>query len=88
MTGISYLATPNAEQQLAVEHGVLSIGPIDEPGEGKLRGSVDGDEEMELSLFGSDLGDVDVEEADRLGLNFFLGCLSPPVSGSRLMPWR
>jgi hypothetical protein len=35
---------------------------------GELGRSVDGDEEVELALLGPDLGDVDVEEADRVAL--------------------
>jgi len=37
-------------------------------GEGELRGSVDGDEEVELALLGPDLGDVNMEDADGVGL--------------------
>ena len=37
-------------------------------GESELRRAVDGDEEVELSLGGLHFGDVDVEEADRIGL--------------------
>src|ERR1700683_1934418 len=36
--------------------------------EGELRRPVDGDDEMELALSGSDLGEVDMEIADRIGL--------------------
>jgi hypothetical protein len=36
--------------------------------EGELGCAVDGDQEIELALFGSDLGDVDVEEANRVAL--------------------
>src|SRR5215211_1929941 len=36
--------------------------------EGELRRAVDGDQEIELALFGSDLGDVEVEEANRVAL--------------------
>src|SRR6516164_1392915 len=36
--------------------------------ESELRGSIDGDEEIELALGGSNLGDVDMEIADRIGL--------------------
>ncbi len=43
-------------------------GALVELGEGELRGAVDGDEEMELALLGPDLGDVDVKEADGVGL--------------------
>jgi hypothetical protein len=36
--------------------------------EGELRGSVDGNEEVELALLRPDLGDVDMEVADRITL--------------------
>jgi len=35
---------------------------------GELGGAVDGDEEMELALLGAHLGDVDVDVAERVGL--------------------
>ena len=38
---------------------------------GELRRTVDGDEEVELTLFCPDFGDVDMEEADRVGLELF-----------------
>src|SRR3954449_11154838 len=38
----------------------------------ELRSSVDRHEEVELSLGGLHFGDVDVEEADRIGLELFL----------------
>ena len=41
--------------------------------EGELRGPVDGDDEMELALDGSHLGEVDMEIADRVGLELALG---------------
>jgi hypothetical protein len=41
--------------------------------EGELRGSVDGDEEVELALRGSNLGDVDMKLADRIGLELAFG---------------
>lgn len=37
-------------------------------GEGELRGPVDGHEEIEPALLGPHLGDIDVEVADRIGL--------------------
>ena len=43
-------------------------GPLVQLDEGKLRGTVDSHEKMELALLGPDLGDVDVEEADGVGL--------------------
>ena len=41
--------------------------------EGELRRSVDGDDEGELALRSSTLGDVDMEIADRIGLEFAFG---------------
>lgn len=43
--------------------------------EGKLRGPVDGDERMELALMGAHVGDVDVDEADRVGPKRAFGCV-------------
>ena len=40
--------------------------------EGELGRAVDGHEEIELALLGPDLGDVDVEEADRVALELGL----------------
>ena len=41
---------------------------VDEMGHGKLAGAVDGHEEIELALGRLHLGDVDVEETDRVAL--------------------
>ena len=41
-------------------------------GEGELRGSVDGHEEIELAFLGADFGNVDVEVADGIGLELAL----------------
>ena len=41
-------------------------------GEGELGGSVDRHEQVELAFFGADLGDVDVEVTDRIGLELLL----------------
>jgi hypothetical protein len=38
--------------------------------EGELRGAVDSDEHVQLALLGPDLGNVDVEVADRVALEF------------------
>ena len=43
--------------------------------EGELGGAVDGDEQVELAFGGSHLGDVDMEVADRIGLELLLGGL-------------
>lgn len=42
--------------------------PLGEVGEGELRGSVDGHEEIEHAFLGADLGDVDVAVADGISL--------------------
>ncbi len=44
-----------------------------ELGEGELGGAVDSDKEVQLAFPGSDLGDVDVEVADRVDLELLLG---------------
>jgi hypothetical protein len=41
---------------------------VDELSDRELGSSIDGDEEIELALRGLHFGDVDVEEADRIGL--------------------
>lgn len=43
---------------------------------GELRRSIDGNEEMQLALFGAHFGNVDVEVADRVGLELTLGALA------------
>lgn len=40
--------------------------------EGELRGAIGGDEHVQLALLGAHLGDVDVEVADRIGLELLL----------------
>ena len=52
--------------------------------EGELRGSVDGDEEVELALRGSNLGDVDMKLAEALNLR--LAGASPSTCGNREIP--
>ena len=54
--------------------------------ESELRGPVDCDDEIELALGGSNLGDVDMEIADWLALNLRLGEASPSASGRREIP--
>ena len=41
--------------------------------EGELRGPIDRDDKIELALSGSNLGDIDMEIADRVRLEFALG---------------
>jgi hypothetical protein len=57
-------------------------------GEGELRGPVNGYEEIEPAFGGADLSDVDVEIADRIGLELALYSLTVFTSESREMPWR
>src|SRR3712207_6828398 len=47
-------------------------GPFVQLGEGELAGPVDGDEQVQLALLGADLGDVEVEVADRVDLEALL----------------
>ena len=44
---------------------------------GEFRRSIDGDKEMELAFFGPHFGNVDVEEADRIGFELLLRRLAP-----------
>jgi hypothetical protein len=46
----------------------LPVGLLDEPGDREFAGSVDAREQGELSLRGLHLGDIDVEEPDRLAV--------------------
>ena len=72
--------------------GRVDVGPLLKLGKGELRGSVDCDEEVELALFGPDLGDIDVEVADRVGgealplrpvaLNFWQSTDAMPLQAS------
>jgi hypothetical protein len=78
----------NGLQEAAEEVGGDALrGALMELGEGELRGPVDGYEEVDPALLGADLGDVEVEVAERVGLRLRTG-LSPSVSGNREMPWR
>jgi hypothetical protein len=47
-------------------------GPLVQLREGELAGAVDGHEQVELAGLGADLGEVEVEEADRVGLEALL----------------
>jgi hypothetical protein len=76
------------EKQLQELPSGLSVRLLDQLGPGELARSINGYEEIELTLGRPELGDVDVEEADgyRLKRGFF--GLSPSMSGSREMPCR
>ena len=50
-------------------------GALDQLDKGELAGAIDGDEQVELAFRGLRLGDVDVEEADRVALEGLLGRL-------------
>src|ERR1700722_17020848 len=54
--------------------------------EGELRGPINRDEEMELSLSSSNLGDVDMEISDRVSFELAMGEASPSTCGSREIP--
>ena len=63
-------------------------------GERELRRAIDADIEVKPAFFGLDLGDVDMEVADRVdpfdklrtGLKRFFSAASPSNAGSRLIP--
>jgi hypothetical protein len=70
---------------------VCGVAPRDRLAEfdkGELRGPVDGDKQIELAPCGSNLRDVDMEIADRIGLELPLGRDSPSAWGSLETPWR
>jgi hypothetical protein len=52
-----------------------AIGLFHQLDEGELAGPVDGDEQIELALDGLHLGDVDMEEPDRVGFELLPGRL-------------
>ena len=69
---LSYLGAYLSANRVMAASAAARFGFAFELGEGDLRGAVYGHEKIELSLLGSDLGDVDVEEADRIGLELLL----------------
>jgi hypothetical protein len=64
------------------------VSLIHQTGEGELRDLIDCNEEIELALAGPDLCNVDVEEANGVGLKALFDGLSPSTSGRRLVPCR
>jgi len=52
--------------------GVAPADPLMQFGKGKLAGAINGNEHVELALFGPNLGDVDVEVANRTCREFLL----------------
>src|SRR5436305_7743094 len=70
-------------------HGGWTIGLLMQGDEGEFRGSVNRDEQVELALCCSNLSDVDMEIADRVGFEFsFFSALSFSTCGRREMPCR
>jgi hypothetical protein len=65
-----------------------AVGALKQLDEVERAGSVYRDEHVELAPGGLYLHDIDVEEADREGLNRFLAGFSPSRSRSRPMPWH
>jgi hypothetical protein len=53
-----------------------------------ISGSVNSNEEAEFSFFGSHFGNVEIEEAYRIGLNAFLLGWSVSMTGRGLMSWH
>ncbi len=48
--------------------GALPVSAVRQAGDRELRGPVDGNEQVELAFTRSNLGDVEVKEPDRIGL--------------------
>ena len=68
------------------DRGRRSSGLLDQLHEGEFAGAINRDVEVKLALGSLNLGDIDMEVTDRIGLKLFLAGLSPSRSGSRLMP--
>ena len=62
------------QRRKEVDRG-LDVGGRVQLGKGKLRRPIDRHEEVELALLGANLGDVDVEVADRVALEGLFGGL-------------
>ena len=60
------------DQRFEEDDGGWTIGQLMQLHEGKLRGSIDTDEQVKLAFSGSDFGNVDVKKADRVGLKLLL----------------
>ena len=63
------------DQRFEESDSRAAIGLLMQLHESEFRGSAPRDEQMELAFFGPDFGDVDVKEADRVGLELLLGGL-------------
>lgn len=78
-----------SDQVLQESRSRLPVRTPMEFGIGKLAGSVDGHEEVELAFFGTDLCDVDMEVAYGVGLEGFLPwfpiCLGQPADAVSLV---
>jgi len=61
------------DQGFQETHGGRTVRLLVQGDEGEFRGPIDRDEQVELSLCCAQLGDVDVEIADRVGFEFSLG---------------
>lgn len=66
------------DQGLQEARGGFDAGRLVQLGEGDLRCSIDGHEEVQLAFFSPYLGDIDVEVADGIALEWLLG---RPVAG-------
>ena len=60
------------DQSFQKRHGGRPVGLVVQLGKSELRRAIDRYEQVELSLFGAHLGDVDMKEADRIGLELLL----------------
>ena len=60
------------DQLIEERDGCRGVGLFNESGERKLRRAIDGDKQKQLAFLRAHLGDVDMHEADRVGLELLL----------------
>ena len=60
------------DQLVEERDGCRGVGLLNQPGEGELRRAIDGDEQEQFAFLRTHLGDVDMHEADRVGLELLL----------------
>jgi hypothetical protein len=65
--------------------GGLDVGGFVYPDESELRGPIPCHKQVELALLCANLGDIDMEVADRIALEWLRSGL---IAGKRLIPWR
>ena len=76
------------DQALKEVTGHTLGNPLVQLHKGELGRAVDGNQQVELALLSAHLGDIDMEEADRVALELGPPRLVAVGVGSREMPWR